>query len=177
MLRISFQEHSDLIQIQGCRSCRISLAAAQSFALSSSIITAFTMILQVLIFLSALLTFVRGVDISGSILSNAHLPSPAFLPPSTSIVLSSTNLEYRTHPAPNGEFIFRNVTAGPSYILQIECLTHDFLPLRIDTQNEDVEVYQTFRGNQWSHRGAKFAYPIEIAPSGKADYYVVPPVP
>ena len=83
--------------------------------------------------------------------------------------------EYKTHPTPSGSFKFRNVTAGPSYILQIECLTHAFPPLRIDTQNEDdVEVFQTFKGNAWSHRGAKLAYPIQIAPSAQADYYIVP---
>lgn len=118
-------------------------------------------------------TCTLGLDITGSITSNSHLLSLASLPPSTLVVLSSPNLEYKTHPTPRGLFKFRNVTAGPTYILQIECLTHSFPPLRVETQSEDIEVYQTFRGNAWSHRGAKLAYPIQITALAKADYYVV----
>jgi Protein of unknown function (DUF2012) len=132
------------------------------------------MIIPVFILLFSLLpTFTQGLDIAGSIVLNAHLISPASLPPSTLLTLSSKNLEYKTHPASNGLFTFRNVTVGPSYILQIECLTHSFPSLRIDTQDGNLEVYQTFRENAWNHRGAKLAYPIQIAPSAQADYYVV----
>ena len=133
------------------------------------------MIIPFLILVFSLLpSITQGLDITGSISPNTHLLSASSLPPSTLLILSSSNLEYKTHQTPHGSFKFRNVTAGPSYILQIECLTHTFPPLRIDTQNEDdVEVYQTFRGNAWSHQGAKLAYPIQIAPSAQADYYVV----
>jgi hypothetical protein len=131
------------------------------------------MILPALFLLSSLLTFVLGFDITGSIASNGHLSNPAILPPSTLLVLSSTNLEYKTHPSPSGSFTFRNITAGPSYLLEVECLTHTFSPLRIDTQNGEVEVYPTFRGNAWSHRGAKLATPVKVHATGIADYYVV----
>jgi hypothetical protein len=128
-------------------------------------------------FLCLLWTFValtRALDITGSIASvNPHLPSPAYLPPSTLLVLSAPNVEYKTHPSSSGSFTFRNVTAGLSYILHVECITHAFPPLRIDTQVGDVELYQTFKGNEWSHRGAKMSYPIQLVSSGKADYYVV----
>ena len=135
----------------------------------------FTMILPYVVLLFSLIASItQGLDITGSISPNTHLLSASSLPPTTLLILSSSNLEYKTHSTPSGSFNFRNVTAGPSYILQIECLTHAFSPLRIDTQNEDdVEVYQTFRGNAWSHRGVKLAYPIQIAPSAQADYYVV----
>ena len=124
--------------------------------------------------LLSLITFAQGLEITGSIpASNPHLASPAFLPPSTSLILSAHNRQYKTHPSPSGSFTFRNVTAGPSYLLQVECLTHTFPSLRIDTQNEDVEVYQTFKANEWNHRGAKLAYPIQLAPSSTADYYIV----
>jgi Protein of unknown function (DUF2012) len=132
------------------------------------------MILHILLLLfSVLLSFTKALDIGGSIFSNAHLLSTASLPPTTLLILSSANLEYKTHPSPSGSFKFRNVTSGSSYLLHIECLTHSFPPLRIDTQSGNMEVYQTFPGNAWSHRGAKLAYPIEISPTAQADYYMV----
>ena len=133
------------------------------------------MIIPFLVLLFSLLpSITQGLDITGTISPNTHLLSTSSLPPSTLLILSSSHLEYKTHPTPNGSFKFRNVTAGPSYILEIECLTHTFPPLRIDTHNDDdMEVYQTFRGNAWSHRGAKLSYPIQIAPSAQADYYIV----
>src|SRR5271170_5755085 len=76
------------------------------------IITAPAMILTGLFFLSSLLALVLGLDITGSIASNGHLSTPAILPPSTLLILSSANLEYKTHPSPSGSFTFRNITAG-----------------------------------------------------------------
>lgn len=129
---------------------------------------------RMILLLLAFVAFTQGLEITGSIpASNPHLANPAFLPPSTTLILSAHNRQYKTHPSSSGKFTFRNVTAGPSYLLQVECLTHSFPSLRIDTQNEDVEVYQTFKGNEWSHRGAKLAYPIQLAPSSTADYYIV----
>jgi hypothetical protein len=128
------------------------------------------------VLLLAFVTFTQGLEITGSIpASNPHLANPALLPPSTILILSAHNRQYKTHPSTSGTFTFRNVTAGPSYLLQVECLTHSFMPLRIDTQNGDVEVYQTFKANEWSHRGAKLSYPIRLAPSTTADYYIVSP--
>jgi Protein of unknown function (DUF2012) len=131
------------------------------------------MIRRVLLLLCCLSALVAALDITGSLIANSHLPSPALLPASTLLILSSASLDYRTHSAPDGHFAFRNVTAGPSYLLRIECITHTFPPLRIDTQNEVLEVYQTFPANEWNHKGAKLAYPIELGPSSRADYYVV----
>jgi hypothetical protein len=128
------------------------------------------MILHVLLVISSLLAFTQALDITGSI----HLgPSPALLPPSTLVVLSAPNLEYKTHPSADGAFTLRNVTAGPSYLLQVQCLTHGFPPMRIDTESEVIEVYQTLKGSEWSYKGAKLAYPLQLVPSGKAEYYIV----
>jgi Protein of unknown function (DUF2012) len=129
---------------------------------------------RIIVIILTFITFTQGLEITGSIpASNPHLANPAFLPPSTTLILSAHNRQYKTHPSTSGTFAFRNVTAGLSYLLQVECLTHSFPSLRIDTQNEDVEVYQTFKANEWSHRGAKLAYPILLAPSSTADYYIV----
>jgi Protein of unknown function (DUF2012) len=131
------------------------------------------MMLQVVFLLFSCLAFSQGLDIKGSITPNAYLLSPALLPPSTLVILSAPNHEYSTHPSPGGAFSFYNVTAESSYLLQIECLTHKFPPLRIDVEDESVEVYQTFQENEWSHRGARLAYPIQIAATAQADYYMV----
>ena len=127
--------------------------------------------LQLLVLLTSLVGLAYGLDISGAIAaSHPHLPSAALLPSSTLFVLSAPNLKYETHASSSGSFTFRNVTAGPSYLLHVECLTYSFQPLRVDTQHGNVEVYQTFNGNAWSHRGAKLAYPIQLAPAAKTEY-------
>ena len=131
------------------------------------------LLLQTFLLLLFSITLVKSLDIKGIITATADLPSPALLPPSTLLLLSAPGRQYQTHPSPKGEFIIRNVTSGPSYLLEIECLTHLFPSLRIDTAGDEVEVYQTFRGNEWSHKGPKLEYPIYIAPSSKANYYAV----
>jgi len=133
------------------------------------------MILRTLLF-SIFLAFAQAIEITGVIQPNAHLPSAALLPVSTLLTLSAPGVEYAVHPSSSGKFTFYNVTAGPSYLLKVDCLTHAFQPLRIDTRFEEIEVYQTFKDNEWEHRGAKFVYPIEISPSTKAEYYVVLPL-
>jgi Protein of unknown function (DUF2012) len=131
------------------------------------------MILHHLVLLASLLSFAFGIDIRGSISSSEHLPALAVLAPSTLILLSAPGIQYKTHPSPSGTFTYRNVTAGPSYLFEIDSITHIFPPLRIDTTNGQVEVYQTFKGNEWSCRGARLSYPIEITSTAKADYYIV----
>jgi ER membrane protein complex subunit 7, beta-sandwich domain len=135
---------------------------------SSSVV----MILHHVILLS-LLSFVLGIDISGSINSSPALLSPSILPPTTRIYLTAPGVEYFIHPSSTGKFTFRNVTVGPSYLFHVECLTHIFPSLRLDTATDRVEVYQTFKGNEWSHRGLLLDYPIQVSPTAQADYYVV----
>lgn len=134
-----------------------------------------TIMLQLLYFLLFLLpALINALDIKGTIIPNVHLPSVAVLPPSTLLILTSANLIYKTHPSSSGSFTFHNVTVGPSYLLQVESVSHSFPRLRIDTQGEEeVEVYRTFQANSWSHRGAKLFYPIQLSASSQADYYIV----
>lgn len=133
------------------------------------------MTLFLLVFLSSLTALCQCLDITGWIQTNNYLPSPSVLPASTLFILAAPGLEYTTHPTSTGKFIFRNVTAGPSYLLRVECITHTFPPLRVDTEEDAVEIYQTFQGNEWDHRGAKLTYPISIAPTSKPEYYMVRP--
>jgi len=120
-----------------------------------------------------LVALTNALDLKGTIIPNTDLASAAALPPSTLLILTSDNRIYTTHPSPIGGFTFHNVTVGPSYLLQVECLSLSFPRLRIDTGGEEVEVYQTFQGHAWSHRGAKLSYPIQLSASSQADYYIV----
>ena len=133
-----------------------------------------TMMLQLLCFLLFLLAaLANALDLKGTIIPNTYLASAAALPPGTLLLLTSENLFYKTHPSPTGAFTFHNVTVGPSYLLQVECLSHSFPRLRVDTGGEEVEVYETSQSHSWSHRGAKLSYPIQLFASSQADYYIV----
>ena len=129
-----------------------------------------------LLLLTCLVLFARGLDVKGSIKSNTHLLSPALLPLSSLIILSSPNYEYRTHPSPNGKFSFYNISTigNPSYLLQVECISHKFPQLRVDIEEQEIAgVYYSSRKNKWSHKGSTLSYPIELAATGKAEFYVV----
>ncbi|KAI9647448.1 hypothetical protein NHQ30_003833 [Ciborinia camelliae] len=85
--------------------------------------------------------------------------NPSTLPPSTHATLSTLS---RTHTAPltpSNSFSFRNLTSG-SYLLTISSQTHAFIPLRIDIHPASsepnlipIEVFTTFRANEWSNKG------------------------
>ncbi|KAK0674476.1 hypothetical protein QBC41DRAFT_308764 [Cercophora samala] len=103
---------------------------------------------------------------------SAPLPNPAALPPQTRATLNSLT---KHHSAPLSEasnFHFHNVTPG-SYLLDIHCLTHAFIPLRVDISSSSsspssssssssegdhplqIEAWETFRGNDWGNKGEK----------------------
>ncbi|KAG0647865.1 ER membrane complex subunit 7, partial [Hyphodiscus hymeniophilus] len=72
-------------------------------------------------------------------------------------------------------FDFRNVSTG-SYLLDIHCATHEFAPLRVDVHDgiklqdgavenvATVEVWGTFRGNEWGNKGE--AVPVVMHEGG-----------
>lgn len=115
------------------------------------------------LFLSAL---VSAFTIHGSFAPSALLPNPASLPPSTSLTLTTSGTTKRTLVQRDNKFVFRNVPEG-SYLLDVQCPTHHFGPLRVDVDRAgEVKVYMTFRGNEWSNIGEKRDYPIVTFPSG-----------
>ncbi|KAK0732608.1 hypothetical protein B0T21DRAFT_369297, partial [Apiosordaria backusii] len=83
------------------------------------------------------------------------------LPPSTRATLNSLNKHHSAPLSDLNTFSFHNVTPG-SYLLDIHCHTHAFLPLRLDVSppsspsgNLSIEAWETFRGNDWGNRGEK----------------------
>jgi hypothetical protein len=99
--------------------------------------------------------------------SSVSLPNPSVLPPSTTASLTTLSSIIKTPLRFDNTFDFRNVSSG-SYLLDVHCATHAFAPLRVDVHdglNQEgqvseaatVEVWQTFRGNEWGNKGEAIA--------------------
>ncbi|KAG4435085.1 hypothetical protein IFR05_009444 [Cadophora sp. M221] len=98
--------------------------------------------------------------------STPILQQPSTLPPSTHATLTTLSHHYSAPLTTSNSFDLRNVTSG-SYLLDIHCHTHIFAPLRVDVSEgkasgkvvddadtgAEVQVWGTFRGNEWSNKG------------------------
>ncbi|KAI9814043.1 MAG: hypothetical protein M1827_003507 [Pycnora praestabilis] len=103
--------------------------------------------------------------------STSLLPSPNTLPPSTCATLTTLGQRYTAPLQRDARFVFRNVSAG-SYLLDVHCRDWAFAPLRVDVgEGEKVEVWQTFRGNEWENKGEKRGVPVELRVVGGREYY------
>lgn len=119
------------------------------------------------LFLSAL---VSAYSIHGSFVPSALLPNPALLPPSTSLTLTTSGTTRHALVQRDNKFVFRDVPEG-SYLLDVQCPTHHFGPLRVDVDSRgDANVYMTFRGNEWSNMGEKRDYPIVLPPCASGNH-------
>ncbi|KAE9372128.1 hypothetical protein N431DRAFT_482981 [Stipitochalara longipes BDJ] len=97
-----------------------------------------------------------------SIPSSQQLQHPNTLPASTHATLTTLSNTYSAPLRSDNTFDFRNVTSG-SYLLDVHCHTHAFAPLRVDVHQiapdvigldgQEVQVWGTFRGNEWSNKG------------------------
>ncbi|KAI9846170.1 MAG: hypothetical protein M1837_004284 [Sclerophora amabilis] len=112
-----------------------------------------------------------------------NLPS---LPASTTATLTTLGKTYTTHLTRSNLFHFRDLSPG-SYLLDVHCRDWSFAPLRVDVsslgegdkdsaQDGDdqlkVEVYQTFRGNEWKNKGErKRERPVVLGLVGRREYY------
>jgi ER membrane protein complex subunit 7 len=96
------------------------------------------------------------------IASTTGLSNPGTLPPSTSASLTTLSRQLHAPLRADNSFDFRNVSAG-SYLLDIHSHTYEFAPLRVDVHGEvetrtvepEVQVWGTFRGNEWGNKGEK----------------------
>jgi hypothetical protein len=101
--------------------------------------------------------------------SSSHLPNPSTLPPSTHAVLTSHNTTLTALLTKRNTLHFAHVPAG-SYLCDVYTRDHHVAPLRVDVrvpaaeaargerpgwETGDIEVWQTFRGNDWANRGEK----------------------
>ncbi|KAK6498617.1 hypothetical protein TWF481_011198 [Arthrobotrys musiformis] len=139
--------------------------------MASILLTRFTSLLLLLLFTP----FINAVNVIGSIKPNNILQSLTLLPPSTTVSLSGANLagSRTSHIYTNGAFKFQDVKPG-SYLLEVNCRTHLFPSLRVDVSSDGlVEVYGTFRGNEWDNKGERKPHPIDISPVKGSDFYII----
>ncbi|KAL3417665.1 hypothetical protein PVAG01_10675 [Phlyctema vagabunda] len=76
-------------------------------------------------------------------------------PATTRATLSTLSAEHTALLRSDHTFAFHNVSAG-SYLLDVHSSSHLFAPLRVDVTEGDgdlVEVWGTFRGNEWENKG------------------------
>src|SRR5947209_5406978 len=80
---------------------------------------------------------VSAISITGRFEPSPALPNLSQLPPTTVLTLSTTPLENSRSSLilADNTFRFRNVTAG-SYLLDVNCRTHIFPPLRVDVAKD-----------------------------------------
>ncbi|GAB1313013.1 hypothetical protein MFIFM68171_03223 [Madurella fahalii] len=92
------------------------------------------------------------------------IPNPHTLPASTRATLSTLGKALAAPLSVANTFVFRNVTPG-SYLADVHCATHAFVPLRVDVLRaaDDAEggggaglrvaAWETYRGNDWGNKG------------------------
>ncbi|KAL2265639.1 hypothetical protein VTJ83DRAFT_6739 [Remersonia thermophila] len=116
-------------------------------------------------------------------LPNAHpyLPNPHLLPASTLATLSAPGLSFAAPLSADNAFVFPAVNASASYLAEVHCQTHAFVPLRLDVEvvaaaaagkkaggageggeaagggkaapTVRVRAWETIRGNDWGNKG------------------------
>nr|POE53320.1 er membrane protein complex subunit 7 like [Quercus suber] len=118
-----------------------------------------------------------------SIPSTQLLPNPNTLPPSTHAILTGPpGVRYDNLIRRDNTFTFSALEQG-SYLLTVH--TRDFLfsPLRVDvspssdgSEQDLVQAWQTFRGNEWSNKGPSYGseneeLSIEVKPMAQKSFY------
>jgi ER membrane protein complex subunit 7 len=112
--------------------------------------------------------------------ASTTIPNPSTLPPTTHATLSSPNGLFSAPLNQQNTFVFNNVTSG-SYVASVTCRDYVFEPLRVDVSDletgQKIQVWQTFRGNEWDNVGEKRADAanevlVDVRVSGAKDYYL-----
>lgn len=90
--------------------------------------------------------------------SSQALPNPYALPPSTRATLSALGSSLSAPLSVKNTFVFDNVTAPGSYLVDVHCATHAFAPLRLDVAADgSLAAWETYRGNDWDNKGESYA--------------------
>ncbi|WPH03185.1 Hypothetical protein R9X50_00606100 [Acrodontium crateriforme] len=126
------------------------------------------MILQTSLSLLVGAALASAASLTVSIPSTQLLPNPATLPPSThAVLLGPPGVRYDVPIRRDNTFIFPDL-AEASYLLTIHSRDYFFNPLRVDvtkagdeSQQETIEAWQTFRGNEWGNKGSSYGSGID----------------
>ncbi|KAL0940630.1 uncharacterized protein CTRU02_203393 [Colletotrichum truncatum] len=90
--------------------------------------------------------------------SSPALPNPYTLPPSTRATLSTLSESFSAPLSVQNTFVFNNVTAPGSYLVDVHCATHAFAPVRLDVAADgSLSAWETYRGNDWDNKGEVYA--------------------
>ncbi|KAK4550792.1 hypothetical protein LTR36_000372 [Oleoguttula mirabilis] len=111
------------------------------------------------------------------------LPNPGTLPLSTHAVLvGPPGVRYDVPIRRDSTFVFPDV-ADASYLLTLHSRDYFFPPLRVDvskatdaSQQQTIQAWQTFRGNEWDNKGPNYGsgkgeLQLQLQPSGHKDFY------
>ncbi|OLN86296.1 ER membrane protein complex subunit 7 [Colletotrichum chlorophyti] len=116
-----------------------------------------------------------------SIPPSAALPNPYTLPPSTRASLTSLGSSFTAPLSVKNTFVFDNLTAPGSYLVDVHCATHAFAPLRLDVAADGtLSAWETYRGNDWDNKGEAYtlkefagdAKGFEVRVLGAKNYFV-----
>lgn len=107
---------------------------------------------------AALATTTWAASVTLSVPSSPVLPNPYTLPPSTRATLSTLSASFSAPLSVQNTFVFNNVTAPGSYLVDVHCATHAFAPLRLDIAADgSLSAWETYRGNDWDNKGEVYA--------------------
>jgi O-acetylhomoserine/O-acetylserine sulfhydrylase len=108
---------------------------------------------------------------------NPALPNPHLLPASTHATLTTAGRALSAPLSTANTFVFPDVAPG-SYLVDVHCATHGFVPYRLDVtfprrtgeekkgekEGLEVSVWETFRGNDWGNKGE--GVPVGVGAGG-----------
>ncbi|KAK9479454.1 hypothetical protein V1514DRAFT_327959 [Lipomyces japonicus] len=132
--------------------------------------------IRFLFFLACIFSSVSAYTLRGRLIDPTNADTingrvPITFKPSTSIHLQSSAVSHATLlKSDKTSFTFLNVSEG-SYLLSVNSIEQVFPNLRVDVKPGAVEVFITYRGNEWDVKGARQPYPIELKPIHPAVYY------
>ncbi|MCJ1480333.1 hypothetical protein MMC06_000488 [Schaereria dolodes] len=110
---------------------------------------------SLLLSLLALPTLLLAASLQLTIPPSNILPNPSTLPPSTHATLTTSGLVLSAPIQRSNSFSFNNIRPG-SYLCDVYSRDYVFAPLRVDVSEQDaVEIWQTFRGNEWDNKGER----------------------
>lgn len=143
-----------------------------------------TVIQAVLLYYS---TIAFAAQLIVTIPASALLANPATLPSSThATLLGAPGTRHDARLTRSNTLEFKSLAPG-SYLLNIYTRDYFFPPFRVDVSvaqagaddnvaEELVQVWQTFRGNEWSNKGSRLGegkrvLNVALQPSSKKDFY------
>ncbi|KAK5111744.1 hypothetical protein LTR62_004664 [Meristemomyces frigidus] len=128
-------------------------------------------------------TLASAASLNIAILPSLHLPNPSLLPPSThAVLIGPPGVRYDAALRRDNTLKFEALPEA-SYLLTIYSRDHFFPPLRVDVskvtdgaEQQTIEAWQTFRGNEWSNKGSPYgsgtdALSIQIQASAQKEFY------